>query len=162
MKIISGGQTGADRAALDVAIELGIEYGGSIPKGRLAEDGPIDSRKYPHLTELEQEGYLARTRKNVQDADATLAFSDGALTGGTGKTIEFAREFNKQYAHIDLKKTSVEDAVGEIMEWLGECKPHILNIAGPRESSVPGIYSKVYEVLLRVLRKVRDEQVLGP
>jgi hypothetical protein len=124
---------------LEVAIELGIEYGGSIPKGRLAEDGTIDSRKYSHLTELEQESYLARSRKNVRDADATLAFTDGALTGGTRKTIEFAKEFNKQYLHINLKKISVEDAVAEIMEWLGKRKPHVLNIAGPRESSVPGI-----------------------
>lgn len=143
MKIISGGQTGADRAALDVAIELGIEYGGSIPKGRLAEDGIIDSGKYPNLTELEQESYLVRTRKNVQDADATLAFTDSALTGGTKKTIEFAREFGKPFLHINLKKESVEDAVAEINEWLNVIKPDVLNVAGPRESGAPGIYAKV-------------------
>jgi Circularly permutated YpsA SLOG family len=157
MKIISGGQTGADRAALDVAIELGMDYGGSIPKGKLAEVGPIDSEKYPHLTELEEGGYIARTRKNVVDADATIAFTDGMVTGGTKKTLEFAKEYKKQYLHVNLKAISLEDAVEEITEWLNIIKPQVLNVAGPRESGTPGIYSKVYEVLKHALRKVRNE-----
>jgi len=153
MKIISGGQTGADRAALDIAIELGMDYSGSIPKGRLAEDGTIDSEKYPHLTELEEGEYIARTRKNVVDADATLAFTDGAVTGGTKKTIEFVKEYKKQYLHINLKKISVEDAVEEITDWLNIIKPQFLNVAGSRESVAPGIYSKVHEVLKIVFQK---------
>src|SRR5512135_1586140 len=116
MKIISGGQTGADRAALDVALELGMDYGGSIPKGRLAEDGPIDSEKYPHLAELEEGEYIARTRKNVVDADATISFTDGTLTGGTKKTLDFAKEYKKPYLHVNFKKVSAEDAVEELTE----------------------------------------------
>jgi Circularly permutated YpsA SLOG family len=154
MKIISGGQTGVDRAALDVAIELGIDYGGSIPKGRLAEDGPIDSDKYPHLTELGEGEYIARTRKNVEDADASLVFTDAALTGGTKKTIDFAKEYKKPYLHINLKKVSVEDALEEITDWFSIIKPQVLNVAGPRESGAPGIYSKVYEVLKTVFQRV--------
>jgi len=158
MKIISGGQTGADRAALNAAIELEMDYGGSIPKGKLAEDGPIDSEKYPHLTELEEGEYIVRTRKNVIDADATLAFTDGALRGGTKKTIEFAKEYKKQYLHVDLQKVSVEDAMVAITAWLNMIKPQILNVAGSRESSAPGIYSKVYEVLKGVFQKAPREK----
>ncbi len=153
MKIISGGQTGSDRAALDVALELGMDYGGSIPKGRLAEDGPIDSEKYPHLTELEEGEYIARTRKNVVDADATVAFTNGILTGGTKKTLDFAKEYKKPYLHINLKEVSTEDTVEELTEWLNMIKPRILNVAGPRESGSPGIYSKVYEVLKIALQQ---------
>ncbi len=152
MKIISGGQTGSDRAALDAAIESGVEYGGSIPKGRLAEDGKIDPIKYASLTELESDSYLVRTRKNVEDADATLAFTDGALTGGTQKTIEFAEEFRKPYLHINFQAMSADDAVAEITGWLNMIHPKVLNVAGPRESGSPGIYSKVYEVFKMVLQ----------
>lgn len=152
MKIISGGQTGADRAALDVAIELGIEYSGSIPKGKLAEDGIIDLEKYPNLQELKQGNYLARTRKNVVDSDATLAITDEKLTGGTKKTIEIAEVCSKPYLYINLKTVTNEEAVREILEWLNKLKPNILNVAGPRESCSPGIYVKVYEVLLTVFQ----------
>lgn len=156
MKIISGGQTGSDRAALDAAIESGMEYGGSIPKGRLAEDGHIDAIKYALLTELESDSYLARTRKNVEDADATLAFTDGALTGGTKKTIEFAKELRKPYLHINLQVVSADDAVAAITEWLNMIHPKVLNVAGQRESGSPGIYSKVHEVLKMVLQIIRQ------
>jgi|SRR5208283_2240625 len=159
MKIISGGQTGADRAALDVAIELGIDYGGSIPKGRLAEDGLIDSKKYPRLTELETADYPARTKQNVIEADATLAFTEGILTGGTRKTIDFAKKYKKPYCHINLKKTSVEDSVAEIIGWLNIHRPQVLNVAGPRESGAPGIYSKVYAVLKIVFQQITRQHL---
>ncbi|HUK99363.1 MAG TPA: putative molybdenum carrier protein [Nitrospirota bacterium] len=158
MKLISGGQTGADRAALDVAIELGMVYGGSIPKGRRAEDGLIDLERYPNLKELDKGNYLARTRKNVEDADATLAFTDGVLTGGTRKTIEFAKEYGKPYLQINLKKVSAEDAVNEIIEWLNIHKPRVLNVAGSRESGAPGIYLKVYGILKIVFQQVASQQ----
>lgn len=157
MKIISGGQTGADRAALDVAIELGIEYGGAIPKGRLAEDGTIDLEKYSCMTELEKGKFLARTRKNVADADATLAFTVGKLTGGTRRTIEFAKKYDKPYLRIDLKKVTSEEAVMEIGEWLSKIKPEILNVAGSKESTSPGIYSKVLNVLRKVLKEIETK-----
>lgn len=154
MKIISGGQTGADRAALDVAIELGIDYGGSIPKGRLAEDGPIELEKYPRLTELQKGKYLARTRQNVMDSDATVAFTIGKLTGGTKRTIEFAKEYEKPSLHINLKKTFGGRAVKEIVEWLNKKKPSILNVAGSKESSAPEIYSQVSDVLRKVFQEL--------
>ena len=153
MKIISGGQTGADRAALDVALELDMDYGGSIPKGRIAEDGPIDLERYPRLFELKEGSYLARTKKNVEDADATLAFTHGALTGGTERTLEFAKEYKKPYLHVNLKDVSVEGAVHEITEWLNIIKPKVLDVAGPRESGAPGIYAKVYKVLKTALQQ---------
>jgi len=153
MKIISGGQTGADRAALDAAIKLGLDYGGHIPHGRLAEDGPVDLERYPCLTELQEGGYLARTRKNVEDADATVAFTLGGLAGGTKKTVEIAQEFKKPYLHVNLKKVSVADAAEEIIGWFDVIKPRVLNVAGPRESGAPGVYAKVYEVLKMVFKQ---------
>ncbi|HYA86788.1 MAG TPA: putative molybdenum carrier protein [Nitrospirota bacterium] len=156
MKIISGGQTGADRAALDVAIELGLAYGGSIPKGRLAEDGPIDAQKYPKLTELESEEYLVRTKKNAQDADTTLVITDGALSGGTRATIEFAKKMGKNYLWINLKEVTREEAIAKIIEWLNKQKPIVLNVAGPRESGAPGIYSKVHGILMAVFQQMMN------
>jgi len=151
MKIISGGQTGVDRAALDAAIELGFEYGGSLPKGRLAEDGTVDVRKYPHLIELDTADYHARTKQNVADADATLAFTAGALTGGTRMTLGLAKEYGKPHLLIDLTTRSSEEGVKKIIEWLGEITPRSLNVAGPRESGAPGVYAKAYAVLKRAL-----------
>ena len=151
MKIISGGQTGADRAALDAAIALKLPYGGSVPRGRLAEDGPLDPGRYPHLAELEEEGYIARTRKNVEDADATLAFTDEALTGGTRMTLDLAREQGKPFLHIDLHQASAEQAVREIAAWLRRVRPGVLNVAGSRESEAPGIYGKVAAILRQAL-----------
>jgi len=129
-----------------------MDYGGSIPKGRLAEDGLIDLEKYPYLTELKSKQYITRTKKNVVDADATLAFTNGTLTGGTEKTIDFAKEYHKPYLHINLKEVIPEVAIKEITEWLNIIKPQVLNVAGSRESGAPGIYSKVREVLKFVLQ----------
>jgi hypothetical protein len=98
-KIVSGGQTGADRAALDWALAHGVEGGGWCPKGRKAEDGPIDP-KYP-LKETPSSAYLQRTEWNVRDSDATVLFSiDPTLTGGSKKTVEFARKHNKPWLHL--------------------------------------------------------------
>jgi len=110
LKLISGGQTGADRAALDVAIELGLDYGGAIPKVRIAEDGPLDS-KYENMTELDTPDYDARTEKNVLVADATLIFTDGVLGGGSALTIACARKHNKPFLHIDLCAVSEDESV---------------------------------------------------
>ena len=102
-KIISGGQTGADQAALDAAIELGIPHGGWIPKGRLTEAGPLPD-KYG-LTEMTNKDYLKRTKQNVLDSDATVIFSHGDLKGGSKRTADFATELRKPFLHIDLTKT---------------------------------------------------------
>jgi predicted Rossmann-fold nucleotide-binding protein len=149
MRIISGGQTGVDRAALDAAIDIGIEYGGSIPKGRMAEDGPIDGR-YEKLIELEAVNYGVRTEKNVKDADVTLIFTVGTPTEGTAFTVECARKHQKRYLLIDLKEKDGMKAVTQIREWLAVRQTDVLNVAGPRESKAPGIYEKVLNILLDV------------
>jgi len=101
-KIISGGQTGADRAALDVAIKLGIPHGGWIPKGRLAENGMIPAEY--KLQEMPTDSYAARTEQNVIDSDGTLIVSHGKLTGGSELTLEFAIQHKKKLLHIDLNE----------------------------------------------------------
>ena len=106
MRIISGGQTGVDRAALDAAIDIGIEYGGSIPKDRMAEDGPINER-YKKLTELEAVNYSVRTEKNVKGADAMLIFTVGPPIEGTAFTLECARKHRKPYLLIDIYRKRV-------------------------------------------------------
>ncbi|HTZ18523.1 MAG TPA: putative molybdenum carrier protein [Dissulfurispiraceae bacterium] len=149
MKIISGGQTGVDRAALDAAIGLGIEYGGSVAKGRIAEDGPID-RKYGNLVELEAVNYSARTEKNVEDADATLIFTVGAPTEGTAFTLECAKKHGRDYLVIDLKEKDDATVITEIRKWLAGRLTQVLNVAGPRESKAPGIYERVLNIFFDV------------
>jgi hypothetical protein len=149
MKIISGFQTGVDRAAVDVAIEIGLDYGGSVPKGRVAEDGIIDE-KYDKLTELLTDSYESRTEKNVVDADATLIFTVGVPSGGTALTIECAKKHKRQYLLIDLKEKPDNEIIELIQTWLSDNQPEVLNIAGPRESSVPGIYERVFIILYNI------------
>lgn len=151
MKIISGGQTGVDRAGIDVAIKLGLDYGGALPKGRLTEEGPLDS-KYDHMTELETVNYPARTDRNVKDADATLIFTMGQIGRGTALTIRKTKKYRIPYLHIDLDEKSEQEAVQEARNWIKEVCPEVLNIAGTRESKAPGIYEKVYNILVEVLK----------
>ncbi len=132
-KIISGGQTGVDRAALDVALELGIPCGGWCPRGRLAEDGVIDE-KYP-LKETKERAYEVRTEWNVRDSDATLIITRGKPTGGTGYTVAMTRKYNKPVLIIDLAKTGIKKASTEVRSWIARTGIEILNIAGPRSLS---------------------------
>jgi hypothetical protein len=134
-KIISGGQTGVDRAALDVALEFGIPCGGWCTKGRRAEDGPIDL-KYP-LKETKSAKYQFRTEANVMEADGTLILTSGIPTGGTAFTIEVALKHKKPYLVIDLNRKPNPSLV---RDWGNMLKIGILNVAGPRESKIPGIY----------------------
>lgn len=150
IKIISGGQTGVDRAALDAARALGLDYGGAVPQGRLTEDGRLDDR-YAHMTELSTNSYPARTEVNVVDADATLIVNRGVLEGGTALTIEYARKHTKPYLHIDINRTSENEVVRIVKEWLEKTKPSVLNVAGPRESKAQGIYDSVYGILRKIL-----------
>lgn len=154
LKIISGGQTGVDRAALDAAISLGMDYGGSVPKGRMAEDGPIFG--YAMLTEMPRGSYKDRTEKNVNDADATLIFTRGKPTNGTTYTIVCARQLLKPFFIVDLIGEDVTSAVRRVEEWLISTRPQILNVAGPRESKSPGIYSQTLHILKPVFRKLID------
>ena len=144
--MISGGQTGADRAALDVGLLLNIPIGGSCPKGRIAEDGPIDS-KYP-LTELISSDYPARTKQNVEDANGTLVLAADEISGGTALTIKWAHTLNKPCLVLDLNQYPSPQFV---VDWIEEHRIHILNVAGPRESSRPGIYSVAYDFLIAVM-----------
>ncbi|MBA4374237.1 MAG: hypothetical protein C0402_15410 [Thermodesulfovibrio sp.] len=150
-KIISGGQTGADRAGLDVAIELALPYGGSIPSGRRTEDGHLPS-KYEKMTELGSRHYQVRTEKNVIDADATLLFTGKKVGSGSALTRKVAEKYHKAFLHINLDKKTDDEAVVEISHWLDEMKPAVLNIAGSREAESGGIYSRVCAVLKQALK----------
>ncbi|GAM08825.1 CCA-adding enzyme [Geobacter sp. OR-1] len=146
-KLISGGQTGVDRAGLDVAMRHGIPAGGHCPRGRRAEDGTIPEC-YP-LTETSSPDYAVRTRMNVREADATLILNLGELDGGTRLTAEYAAKRNKpcQIVQLDRKSHSAADTA----DWLSAHRVAILNIAGPRESKRPGIYGKSVAFLERLL-----------
>lgn len=135
-KIVSGGQTGADRAGLDVAMKVGLPVGGYCPKGRLAEDGTVPDH-YP-LTEMTKGGYSARTERNVIESDGTLIFNIGKLSGGTRLTLECARKHNKPHLVIQLDAARPNTAT--LAEWLDQNNIRVLNIAGPRESKTPGVH----------------------
>jgi hypothetical protein len=150
-RIISGGQTGADRAALDAALALGLPIGGWVPKGRRAEDGRIPER-YPNLRETDTDLYETRTRWNVRDSDATLILSHGALAGGSKLTESLAGEMGKAVMHVDLSTMSIGDAVVAIGEWLVGLEGETLNVAGPRASNDAAIYAEAREVVSRLLR----------
>lgn len=149
-KIISGGQTGADRAGLDVAIELGIPYGGSVPSGRRTEDGHLPA-KYERMTEMRSRHYQVRTEKNVIDADATLLFTGRKVGSGSALTRKVAEKHYKAFLHVNLDKKTDEEAAGEILQWLDDTKPQVLNIAGSRETESGGIYGRVCNILRQVL-----------
>ncbi|HSU14631.1 putative molybdenum carrier protein [Longimicrobium sp.] len=146
MKIVSGGQTGVDRAALDVAMELGMACGGWCPAGRWAEDGPIDAR-YP-LRETPSADPAQRTEWNVRDSDATLILASGAESAGTELTREAARRLGKPL--YTFHAGALEDA-GALRRWLQVASVRTLNVAGPRESEAPGIYAGARRILTALL-----------
>jgi hypothetical protein len=148
-KIVSGGQTGVDRAALDVALDLGLACGGWAPLGRRAEDGRIPAH-YP-LRETATAAYPQRTRLNVRDADATLILTRGEPAGGTAFTIACARKLDRPCMLVDLDSPDLEQAAAMVREWLGQQRVRVLNVAGPRESSAPGIAEEAASFLRRVL-----------
>ena len=138
MKIISGGQTGVDRAALDVALKHGIDAGGSCPTGRLDEFGRIPDC-YP-LKELENGGFTERTLQNVKDSDGTVIINPGKLSGGTEQTVRFCIEQRRPRLLIDASKIPIEEAAKLIADFVREKQIDILNVAGPRESEWPQGY----------------------
>ena len=146
-KIVSGGQTGADRAALDWAILHHISHGGWCPKGRLATDGPIDLMY--QLQETESAGYRQRTKRNVVDSDATLILNMGELDGGTLGTVRFAEAFKKLHLVIQLDIASAVEASLQVNTWLRNGNFAALNVAGPREEKRLGIYLRVMTTLER-------------
>jgi len=146
--IVSGGQTGVDRAALDTALSLGLNCGGWCPKGRRAEDGTIPEF-YP-LKETPGRDYVQRTEWNVRDSDATLILCRGKPLGGTAMTVQFAKAAGKPVYLVDLEAAVDEQA---IRHWLDEQWAATLNIAGSRESQHPGIYHQTLTLLLNLLAR---------
>ena len=129
-RVISGGQTGVDRAALDVALALDIPCGGWCPQGRRAEDGPIDPR-YP-LRETDGSNPGERTRRNVADADATLILARQPLGGGTALAFDYAEKLGR--AVLVIEPSASDAARAGVGGWLADHAPAVLNVAGPRES----------------------------
>jgi hypothetical protein len=151
--IVSGGQTGADRAALDFAIAQGYTHGGWAPRGRQAEDGPIPL-KY-QLTALATGGYRHRTHRNVAGSDGTLILNLGDLAGGSLLTQAFARRMGKPLLVVPLDVGVTRETVVGVLAWLREHKIQTLNVAGPRESQRPGIYWLTGELLMAIDARVQ-------
>lgn len=149
-KLVSGGQTGVDRAALDVALEMGIPCGGWCPKGRKAEDGFIPAR-YP-LQETESTRYECRTQCNVHDSDGTLILIVDSLEGGTALTEYLAHQYGKPVLVINLNQ---QPDPGSVQKWLCQRNIHVLNVAGPRESKHAGIHDQAAGFLRQLLDSTR-------
>jgi hypothetical protein len=163
MKIISGGQTGVDRAALDLAIERGMDWGGWCPKGGWAEDLPNPPgllAKYPKLKETPQSNPLQRTEWNVRDSDAALIITDGggmAVSVGTGRAHRWAHQHGKPEFVVDATDAK---APAQAAAWLGAQRKRFgsdmtLSIGGPRESEAPGIYTLAKTLIAAMLDLVR-------
>jgi hypothetical protein len=169
IKIVSGGQTGADRGGLDAAIYVDLPHGGWCPKGRKAEDGIIPAEY--RLEETRSTDYLKRTEANVVDSDATLLVTYGRPSGGSLRTIEFARKHLRPYHCVDLSTSTHDRAVREVVQWLtgdpalNEYEDYtaappdtcVLNVAGSRESKSRGIQQSTMRLVVDVLRAVNPE-----
>jgi hypothetical protein len=148
-KVISGGQTGVDRAGLDAAIELGIEHGGYAPKGRIAEDGLIPE-KY-NMEVLTQGSYSARTKKNIEGSDGTVIFCKGRPKTGTKLTVDHAVKIEKPHLVVDLDTVTHSIAVKIVRDWIMKNNVQVLNVAGPRLSGAPTVAVMAKNILLDVL-----------
>jgi hypothetical protein len=156
LKIISGGQTGVDRAALDAALELGAPCGGWCPDGRAAEDGPLPDR-YP-LRELKGGGYAERTRANVSESDGTVIIHASEIEGGTLRTLELCIQHGKPYLLIDSARTPVDEAAARIADFVAAHHITALNVAGPRASKQPRIYPYARAVIAGLLQRLHGKR----
>lgn len=147
VRIVSGGQTGVDRGALDAALALGIDHGGWCPAGRLAEDGRVPN--HYQLVEIGSRYYPHRTEKNVRDSDATLILYRGRMTGGTKLTQRLCRQVGKPELSVSIANQA--RAREKIIVWLNEVRPEVLNVAGPRESNAQGIHDETCKLLVAAL-----------
>jgi hypothetical protein len=154
-KIISGGQTGVDRVALDVALERGIPIGGYLLKWRKDENGDVLPDKYANMRETDTDDVKVRTELNVQNSDATLIFSHGPLFGGTEYTERMTRRHGKPRFHVDFNAIDADQAALLVRTWLSATQPRVLNVAGPRASDDLEIYSEVKCVLAGALASDR-------
>ena len=155
MKIISGGQTGVDRAALDVALKNGIDCGGWCPAGRSDEFGRIPAQ-YP-LEEVEGGGFTERTSQNVKDSNGTIIIYFRQLRGGTEQTVRFCVEQQRPHELIDASKISVEDAARLVADFVRKRRIDILNVAGPRQSEWPEGYDYVFRALETFVNSITSE-----
>jgi len=150
-KIISGGQNGADIAGVDAAIACNTPYSGTIPKGRRAEIQSIPT-SYIYFIESDKSYYAIRTHKNVENSNGTVIFFDTKLTGGSKMTAEYAATIGKPYCCIDITSAPINVHCITLSRFCVANDIHILNVAGSRETKVPGIYDVVYEIISTVLR----------
>lgn len=155
LKVISGGQTGADRGALEAAIDVGVPYGGWVPRGRRAEDGVVPAR-FDQLKEHRFAAYAARTRSNIEDSDATVIFAKLPLRAGSRLTADLVRDTTKP-----LLIQSAEQAIGDpgvcaacLTNWICAEKIEVLNVAGSRESKAPGLQAAVCKVVSIAISQV--------
>jgi hypothetical protein len=149
--IISGGQTCVDRAALDAAIQYNLPHSGWCPLGRKAEDGIIDQRY--NLHETNTDNYDERTRQNIDDSDGTLILVANLsidISPGTMLTHDYLKQVKKPHLLINL---SQETSIATLINWVKINNIHILNIAGPRESQVPGIYLLTRKFLSQLFKQ---------
>lgn len=159
-KIISGGQTGVDRAALDVAIKLNLPHGGWCPKGRLAELGGIIPHRYS-LQETNSSDVSIRTKLNIRDSDGTLVFVPELplkVTDGTILTLHELQERNKHHFIFNLANPPEPS---QVCSWIEKNNIKILNVAGPRESQSPGIYSQTLMTLGKIISLLLSAQLLS-
>jgi hypothetical protein len=161
-KIVSGGQTGADRAGLDVAIRYGIPHGGWCPKGRRAEDGPIGGQYL--LTETPSSSYLQRTEWNVRDSDATVIFTLASqLSGGSKRTAEFAAKHRKPWIHLARESATDEDAAQALQRFVRDNSVGVLNVAGTRgsrEQALPKWVESILEAIMEQSEKIVEKSKL--
>jgi hypothetical protein len=152
-EIWSGGQTGVDRAAHDAALEAGVPIRGWVPRGRWAEDGPIDAR-YGGLVETESAEVAVRTELNVRDSDATLILTMGPPTGGTEFTRQVTVKYERPALVIDLESVAVTEAIARASKWFTTLQsPLRLNVAGPRASKAPAVYAMARSLIAELLRR---------
>ncbi len=154
VRIVSGGQTGVDRGALDAALESNTACGGWVPDGRKAEDGTVPAR-YP-VQELAGGDYRARTLKNLQDSDGTVIIYFGQLSGGTQQTLRFCLDGCKPYLLIDAQEVVADRAAERIVGFLGELDGSTLNFAGPRASSEPRAHGYTKAAVMKALEIMQD------
>ena len=147
-KVISGGQTGIDRGALDACLKEDFPCGGWCPAGRLAEDGIIH-KKYP-LLETNTPRYNERTLKNIMDSDGTLIISTMPITGGTKLTADLSFRYKKPFLIISSTKSLIST-----VNWLFDNNIKILNVAGPRESEWPGATFISYHLIRKLIKHIR-------
>lgn len=150
VNIISGGQTGAERGALDAAIEMSIAHGGLCAKGRKSEDGMVPA-KY-QVKDAASPDYSDRTEANVAEACGTLICTFGRLGGASKQVWEHARKHGKPALHLDLNAEATDYAVKRVREWLNQHSVRVLNVAGSRESESAGLHGAVKDLLTRVFR----------